>query len=296
MNVVGWNGVLQPAKEAVIPVMDHGFLYGMTLFETMRTYNGRPFLLRRHLERLSSACESLGISYELQLETTRKHIQDVMAANGLAEAYVRYTISAGENEFGLPVGDYSRPMTIVFAKPLPVVLDQLYDTGKPLQLLRTRRNSPESTIRFKSGHYMNNIIAKRELASLPSALQGAEGLMLNEHGFLTEGIVSNVLFIKRGELYTPSVDTGILPGITRGLVLELAWRLGIKTHEGMYTWADLLEADEVFMTTSVQELVPITKLIDTEQVITEIGSGQIGPITSSLLTAYRSAALRDEDE
>ncbi|WP_019419059.1 aminotransferase class IV [Paenibacillus sp. OSY-SE] len=290
MKVVGWNGGVVLSEQAAVPVMDHGFLYGMTLFETMRTYGGRPFLLERHLKRLAEACGTLGIRYTLDVNQAERHIGEVMAANGLEEAYVRYTVSAGENGFGLPAGDYVAPLTLVLTKPLPSMPDMLYENGKPLQLLRTRRNVPEADIRYKSGHYMNNIVAKRELAACRSAEQGAEGLMLTADGKLAEGIVSNVFFVAGDRLCTPAIEAGILPGITRGFVMELAPACGLLPEEGMYTWDDLRQAEEIFITTSVQELVPITSLLDTDGKWVQVGQGRIGSYTDKLLQMYRAAA------
>ncbi|MCR8846616.1 aminotransferase class IV [Paenibacillus sp. SC116] len=287
MVTIGWNGELKSTDEAMISVADHGFLYGMTLFETIRTYGGKPFLWEKHLERLYCSCHEIGITLQLDEEKLSQHIRDVMDANGLPEAYIRLTISAGEQGDGLPIGDYTNPQVIVFAKPLPQLPESLYETGKPLQLLNTRRSSPETATRVKSGHYMNNIMAKRELSKYPSALQGAEGLMLNAACNITEGIVSNVFWIKAGQLYTPAIETGILPGITRAAVLALAEQQGIRYEEGAYTWSHLLEADEVFLTTSIQELVPVTLLCDTEQQQYVVGDGTIGRLTEELLKRYR---------
>ncbi|TVX85175.1 aminotransferase class IV [Paenibacillus agilis] len=290
MVTIGWNGELKSTDEAMISVADHGFLYGMTLFETIRTYGGKPFLWERHLERLCSACDEVGILLQLDEKKLRQHIREVMEANQLPEAYIRLTISAGEHGEGLPIGDYTNPQVIVFARPLPQLPESLYETGKPLQLLSTRRSSPETAIRVKSGHYMNNIIAKRELSKYPSAQQGAEGLMLNTACNIAEGIVSNVFWIKAGQLYTPAIETGILPGITRAAVLALVEQQGVRYEEGAYTWSHLLEADEVFLTTSIQELVPVTLLCDTEQQRYVVGDGRIGRLTKKLLEQYRQMA------
>ncbi len=191
---VGLNGTILDAQEAVISVYDHGFLYGLGLFETFRTYGGgQPFLLERHLERLKCACIELGIRYKPDGEQLRNWLRGLMDANGLEEAYVRLTVSAGEGELGLPVGDYTRPNVLLLVKPLPAHSPQLDRTGKELRLLRTPRNTPEGETRYKSLHYMNNILAKREL-SATDAPTGTEGLMCTREGYLAEGIVSNLFF------------------------------------------------------------------------------------------------------
>lgn len=284
------NGQCTDAQAAVVSVMDHGFLYGMGLFETFRTYLGEPFLLERHLDRLAQGCETLGIgtSNLPDSQQMRQWIRELMEANGLKEAYIRYTVSAGEDILGLPTGMYNHPNTVLMAKPLPEASDQLYSQGKALRLLTIRRNSPEGATRLKSLHYMNNILAKRELSSYPEAVSlHAEGLMLNSDGYLSEGIVSNLFFVKNNQLYTPDTACALLPGITRGIVLELASSEGISCEEGFYTWEDLKRADEIFLTTSIQELVPVTRLIDGTGAETLISGGRCGAVTNRLLSLYR---------
>lgn len=294
MAMIGWNGTLLMDKDAVIPVGDHGFLYGLSLFETMRTYKGQPFRLEQHLERLHEGCRALGIKLSLEAEPLRMHIKEVMHANGLEEAYIRLTVSAGEQGVGLPTGDYLSPTVIVLAKPLPDLPSSLYEQGKPLQLLRIRRNTPEGEIRFKSGHYMNNILAKRELMQYESAKLGAEGLLFTAEGDAAEGIVSNIFAISEHTLFTPPIHTGILPGITRAVTIEIAKQLGIPVAERTFGREMLLhECDELFITTSVQELVPITAVWDEANHLVQVGSGKAGPLTIRLLEAYRSIAWKE---
>ncbi|KIL39382.1 hypothetical protein SD70_20175 [Gordoniibacillus kamchatkensis] len=334
--IVSMNGTLIEQAEAVVSIYDHGFLYGIGLFETFRTYGGRPFLLTRHLARLAEGCRLLDIRPVPDEAEVREQIARLLAANGLDDGYFRLTVTAGTDMLGLPAGAYERPNTILYVKPLPQADESAYRDGKPLRLLRTRRNTPEGPYRFKSLHYMNNILAKRELQSLPPAPPSQagpppEGLMLTQDGHLAEGIVSNVFFVRRdGDagavgpgsspiLCTPSLDTGILSGITRAHVLELAKGIKeLRTEEGLYTWQDLLAADEVFVTNSVQELVPVTSLIDEHGCCHVVGGGRNaasvdgfeagassgghaagtagcsrgdpGPITGRLLQLYRKEA------
>ncbi|UVI30387.1 aminotransferase class IV [Paenibacillus spongiae] len=291
MSFVGWNGSIKRAEETVISVNDHGFLYGMGLFETFRTYNGKPWLLERHLERLMAGCHELGIGYEADADAIRTWLAQLMEANGLQEAYVRLTVTAGEAGLGLPQSDYANPNAVLLVKPLPEPSERLYREGKELALLKTCRNTPEGNIRFKSLHYMNNIMAKRELQGI-GASSGAEGLMLTREGWLSEGIVSNLFFACDGIVHTPSLETGILPGITRQYVMELARSAdpGLDVAEGFYGWEDLIQADEVWVTNSIQELVPITSLRDRDGQTAKVGSGLAGPVTRQLLSAYRGGA------
>lgn len=288
MNI-GINGAVVEAGKAVISVYDHGFLYGMGLFETFRTYGGKPYLLDRHLDRLVRGCEELGIRYTPDRARLEQWLRRVMASNGLEEAYVRLTITAGEEGLGLPAGDYERPNELLLVKPLPPV-DPLQDVrGKELRLLRTRRNTPEGSVRHKSLHYMNSLLAKRELMR-SGAAANTEGLMLTADGLLAEGIVSNLFFASGRKICTPSTDTGILPGITRGRVLELAEEAGYDVEEGHYRYDELLDADEIWITNSVQELVPVTRLTSCDASPHIVGNGTAGPIATALLKLYRQDA------
>ena len=289
---IGLNGSVLEANEAVISVYDHGFLYGMGLFETFRTYEGRPYLLDRHLNRLRAGCEQLGIRYYADSGLIRSWVNELLEVNGLKDGYVRMTVSAGEAELGLPTGDYERPTVLMLVKALPPVNDEVHMRGRELRLMRTRRNTPEADVRFKSLHYMNNIIAKRELLA-SGASPSAEGLMLSREGWLAEGIVSNLFFTKNNVVYTPDIAAGILPGITRERVLELARSAGYKTEEGLYGWDQLQAADEIWLTNSIQELVPVTTLSDANGQSAMIGDGEAGAVTRQLLTLYRQTTKAD---
>lgn len=300
---IGFNGRVVDANEAVIPVFDHGFLYGMGLFETFRTYSGVPYLLDRHLERLHAGCEQLGIVVPVWLDSAMAGwIEAVRTANGLADAYIRLTLSAGSEELGLPAGPYERANAILMAKALPAPrsLEQGPPPGKQLRLLHTRRNTPEGEVRLKSLHYMNSILAKRELAAT-GAPPGTEGLMLTADGKLAEGIVSNLFFAAGGIIHTPAIATGILPGITRARIIELARTAGLEVREGFYTWEELCQADEAWVCNSIQELCPVGSLIRPDGAgismarghgagvglsVNKQGSGA-GPITELLWHAYQ---------
>jgi 4-amino-4-deoxychorismate lyase len=283
--IISLNGTLTPEGQAVVSVYDHGFLYGIGLFETFRTYNRRPFLLAEHLRRLTEGCRELGIVYEPDNDRVTRLIEELLQANNLTDAYIRLSVSAGVDVLGLPSTDYVEPTEIIYIKPLPPRDERMYEQGKALQLLKLPRNTPEGLYRFKSFHYMNNILAKRELTLYPWAAS-AEGLMLTEDGYVAEGIVSNVFFIKQGVLYTPSLDTGILPGITRAHIIDIAQRLDLPSHDGLYRWEDLLEADEVFLVNSIQEIVPVTTLYSPSGQSYTIGTGAQGPITWQLIQRY----------
>ena len=285
--IISVNGRLCDEREAVVSVYDHGFLYGIGLFETFRTYGGRPFLLGRHLKRLAEGCDALGIRHRPDAGDVAREIARLLKANGLADAYVRYSVSAGTDQLGLPAGDYEQPNVIVYVKPLPPADPELRLKGKPLQMLELRRNSPEWPVRFKSFHYMNNVLAKRELRGYPWAT-GAEGLFLDGTGSVAEGITSNVSMIRGRTCLTPPVDTGLLPGVTRAYVMELARREQLEVLEERFTWEQLAEADELFLTNSVQEIVPVCRVYDTSGRCFVIGDGNAGFYTRKLMDRYGS--------
>lgn len=283
------DGQLTNSDEAVISVYDHGFLYGMGLFETFRTYGGKPWLLERHARRLAEGCRALGILYAPNLERMAEAVAALLSANCLTDAYVRWSVSAGAGEVGLPAGDYERPREIVYAKPLAAD-DPRTRAAKRLRLLRLRRSGPEGEVRLKSFHYMNNILAKRELLS-GGAAAGTEGLFLNAGGHVVEGLVSNIFWTRDGTLFTPSPEAGPLPGITAGFVRELASLRGMRTEEGLYGPEHLAGADEIFVTNSIQEIVPVTVLEDPDGNALRAWK-EPGKWTRRLMDGYRAAAER----
>jgi 4-amino-4-deoxychorismate lyase len=288
-----FNGQAMDSKEAVISALDHGFLYGMGLFETFRTYNGVPWLLERHVNRLKNGCELLGITYAPDIQRIKETVAQALQANELSDGYIRFSVSAGEGAIGLPSDAYDQPNEIVYAKELAVDTPATRK-GKTLRLLKLRRSTPEGAVRLKSFHYMNNIMAKQELTRSGAGL-GTEGLFLDNHGHVAEGMVSNVFWVKDGILHTPAAETGLLEGITREYVLEQAVKLGLVTQQGLYTWEELLGADEVFVTNSIQEIVPVVRLEDEQgQSHQPEKLDKEGTITRLLMTKYREAAERND--
>lgn len=290
MMKMGWNGKVVDQQDVAVSVLDHGFLYGMGLFETFRTYHGHAFLLAEHLGRLQESCDQIGIQFRINQDETEQLIKELLNVNQISDAYIRYSVSAGEAELGLPSADYMNPNQYMYMKPLPIVENV---KGKALQKLKLTRNTPEGPLRYKSFHFMNNILAKKELRSYPWC-QDAEGLFFTSEGYAAEGIVSNLFFVKDKTCYTPSLDTGILPGITRSFVIKLAQELGFQIEQGMYTFEELLEADEIFMTNSIQELVPITHCYDEAGKTFVMGQGNPGLCTLEFLRKYRLFAGRGD--
>lgn len=246
------NGALTKKEEVSISPFDHGFLYGLGVFETFRIYNGHPFLLDDHLERLNASLRVMNIKADFTREQSVKILDGLLAKNNLRDAYIRFNVSAGNGEIGLQTDRYLEPNIIVFAKPLPQAGEM---SEKKAMLLGLRRNTPEGTERLKSHHYLNNVLAKREAGPA----MDTEGVFLTNDGFLAEGIVSNIFWYKEGILFTPAVETGILNGITRRFVIALARKAGIEVREGFYKKEEAEAADEIFLTNSIQEIVPASE-------------------------------------
>ncbi|MFD1707786.1 aminodeoxychorismate lyase [Siminovitchia sediminis] len=244
------NGDFIDQKKAVISPLDHGYLYGLGVFETLRTYRGVPFLLEEHIYRLNAGLKEMGINQTLQTDAVSKIIRELSVLNGLKDSYIRINVSAGVGNIGLQTDTYTDPTFILFQKELPDA-DQLRE--KEAVILTLRRNTPESGFRLKSHHFFNNAAAKREIG--PGAEK--EGIFLSQDGYLAEGITSNLFWVNGGVLYTPSLETGILNGITRQFVMRLASETGIPIKEGVYRKSVLNEAEEIFFTNSIQEISPV---------------------------------------
>jgi len=275
-DIVYLDGTLVPRQEAMVSPFDRGFLYGYGLFETMRSYEGRVFRLDRHLTRLRLSAQRLALASELEAYDLEQAVYRTLEANKLADARIRLTVSAGPGGRALapPAGG---PITVlVFVEKL-ALSPQACEQGVRAALVSSRRNSLSPLSRVKATNYLDNLVAYSEAVT-----SGAEeAILLNERGFIAEGSMSNIFLVAEGMLLTPSEESGILPGITREAVLELARALGIEAVEGEIPLVDLLRADEAFLTSSVREVLPITS-IDNDPV----GKGGPGPVTRRLMAAY----------
>lgn len=246
------NGQFIEEQDLRISPFDHGFLYGLGFFETFRTYKGKAVFLPLHFERLLEALKEYRIHFPYTFKELEQVIEQLNAQDG-KEGYFRINVSAGVHPIGLAPSQYEKPNVIVFRKELP---ETKRGAEKEAVWLKTVRNSPEQEQRHKSHHYGNNVRARMELPSLVAH----EGFFTDARGVVAEGITSNIFWIKDGILYTPSTKLGILPGITRKMVIELAGIIGIQVREGSFLTWELEQADECFITTAVQELVPISHI------------------------------------
>jgi 4-amino-4-deoxychorismate lyase len=268
----------QPTEEASakLPIMDHGLLYGVGAFETIRIYQGFPFLIDDHLARLERGLSRQRIRFPWQREEWLAQIEELLRLSGLQDASLRIMVTGGEEGLGLRASEYQQPHTLMFIRPLPFYDGEWFAKGKELEVVSIPRQPPGGAADIKSNNYLNSVLARQQVQRFPEV----EGLMLTPDGFLAEGIVSNLFFVRDGQLHTPSLDLGILDGVTRKWVIALAQSLGIEVQEGKYPLAALDEAEEIFITNSIQELVPI-----------RIWRGrhlEEHPITDALYGAHRS--------
>jgi branched-chain amino acid aminotransferase len=273
------SGKLYDRADAKISVFDHGLLYGDGVFEGIRCYNGKIFRLQQHLERLYDSARSIQLEIPLSRQAFADAIYQTLQANRLTEAYIRAVVTRGAGGLGIDPRKCSNPEVIIITDSITLYPKELYDSGLAIITASTIRNHPNAVNpRIKSLNYLNNILAKLE------GLQGGvhEVLMLNHKGEVAECSADNIFMAKHGVLRTPPLDAGILGGITRETVIELARAAGIETHESPLTRFDLYAAEEIFLTGTGAEIIGVVK-IDGRVV----GDGTPGPLTRQLSERYR---------
>jgi len=279
--VVSVNGRLQPAATARISIFDRGLLYGDGVFETFRIYDGRPFRFPDHWRRLRRSTRSIGLRLPHPAGWFRRQIQALLKANHLSNALVRLTLTRGVGPVGLEPPAAVAPTIMLFARPFTGYPEALYRKGLSAIIASMRRPPPSATPPYaKSLSYLNGILAKRE-----AARQGADdAILLSVEGDLCEGTTSNLFFVRAGTLYTPAPGTGLLEGITRQVVLELARARRIPVRQGLYAPKKLWAADELFLTNTSYEIMPVVRVQGRR-----IGTGKPGPVTECLHRAFQQA-------
>ena len=282
-EIVYLNGRLVPRSEARLSPFDHGFLYGYGLFETVRAYDGRVFRLDSHLTRLRCSAESIGLTHSVL--TTEEGKQSLKAAclatleaNELKDARIRLTVSAGEGDMTPDTHTCPEPTVLITARNLDPLPPEKYETGFKAAVSFLRRNSQSPLSRLKSTCYLENVLAR----TTARASGYDEAILLNEQGYLAEGSTTNIFVVSHGELITPSFESGVLPGITREVVLEIARSSTMRVVERLVHLNDLVEAQEAFVTNSILELMPLVSIEGNP-----IGTGKPSKLTKDLLFAYR---------
>ncbi len=281
-ELVFLNGNVIPRREATISALDYGFLFGYALFETMRAYGGKIFRLDDHLRRLGASSEKLRISVDAR--ALKEPILDLVRMNELKEARIRVTVSVGAGGSVPDTSSCEKPTVLITANAYSPYQMAVYERGFSGIISTIRRNSRSPLPGMKTANYLENLLARREAG----AAGADEALLLNENGVVAEASASN-FFLTSGEVVkTPPLDSGILPGITRGVVLELAARHGIPTAEEDIPPGHISAAAESFLTNSLIEVMPLTAIDGIG-----IGSQKPGPVTRQLMNAYKELVLRE---
>lgn len=273
------NGKLFDKPDAKISVYDHGLLYGDGVFEGIRIYSGKVFKLKEHVTRLFESARAIKLEIPISQDAMAKAILDTVAANQKRDGYCRPLVTRGAGYLGLDPRKTSDPQVIIIVDDISLYPAEMYESGMEIATVSTIRNHPNAlNPRIKSLNYLNNILAKLEgqLAGCP------ESLMLNHKGEVAECSGDNIFVIRDGVVRTPPIDAGILEGITRNTVLELAREANIPAQEVSLTRHDVYIADECFLTGSAAEVIPVVKCDGRL-----IGDGKPGPITHRLREAFQ---------
>ncbi|MEK7308618.1 MAG: branched-chain-amino-acid transaminase [Nitrospirota bacterium] len=272
------NGKLVPKSKAKVSVFDHGFLYGDGVYETLRAYNGIVFKIDEHIKRLFRSASLIGLKIPKTHDDLKRAIYKTIKTNRLKEAYIRISISRGPGPIGLNPELCLKPTLVIISSRFKDYPEKYYKKGLKIAIVDVRKNFKNAlNPKIKSLNFLNNILAKIEAKK-----RGAyEAIMLNYKGNVAEGTITNVFFVKNNILCTPALDVGILDGITRRIILDIAKELKIKTKEGLFTRGHLYNAQEVFISNTTMEVMPVTK-VDNIKI-----SSRIGKITKMLGLEYK---------
>jgi branched-chain amino acid aminotransferase len=273
------DGQYYDKEDAKISVYDHGLLYGDGVFEGMRSYGGKVFRLREHLDRLWKSAKAICLQIPLSTQEMADAVNQTLKLNGIQDGYIRLVVTRGAGELGIDPNKCSNPQVIIITDYITLYPDELYKNGLEIITVATIRNHPAAlSPRIKSLNYLNNILAKIE------GLQAGcvEALMLNHNGEVAECTGDNFFLVTNNEVLTPPIDAGILEGITRDFAIELARESGLTVCETALTRHDVYIADECFLTGSAAEIIPVVK-VDSRV----IGDGKPGPVTRELTARFR---------
>lgn len=280
MALVYLNGELIDKNKAKISVFDHGLLYGDGVFEGIRSYNGLIFKLAEHIDRLYESAHTIMLKIPMTKKQMIEAIIKTLKANKLKDAYIRLVITRGPGDLGLDPRKCNSPTIFIITDKIALYSLKLYKEGMAIITVPTAKNTPEAlNPQIKSLNYLNNIMAKIE--AINSGFE--EAVMLNAQGYVAEGTGDNIFIVKHKELLTPPPYIGMLKGITRQAVMDIAKDMRIKVREEVLTRHDLFNADECFLTGTAAEIIPVVK-IDERM----IGNGKPGEITKRLMAAFRT--------
>ena len=279
------DGQLRDEADATISVFDHGLLYGDGVFEGIRMYHNRIFKLREHIERLYWSAKAILLEIPMTQEQMMEACLETCRANGLREGYIRLIVTRGKGTLGLDPRRCPKPSVIIIAATIQLYPESVYQDGMTIATVPTTRmlvNSVNPAI--KSLNYLNNILARIEA----NLIGVEEAIMLTTDGYVAECTGDNIFIVQKGKLFTPPLSAGALYGITRNTVIDCAKAMGIEVAEPNLTRYDIYTADEMFLTGTAAEMVPVVK-VDGRV----IGNGKPGTITGKLLTAFRGVTRHD---
>ena len=283
--IIYLNGEFVEEAEARISVLDHGFLYGDGVFEGIRMYSGCIFKLKEHIDRLYDSARVIMLDVPMSKDEMISAIVETVKRNGLSDGYIRVVVSRGVGDLGLDPRKCPRPSVVIIADNIKLYPQELYTKGLSIITVPTRRNIPEAlNPQVKSLNYLNNIMAKIEAVHRGYE----EALMLNHEGYVAECTGDNIFMVKANLLITPPTSVGVLKGITARTVMEIAGRLGMVVKEERFTRYDLYTADEVFLTGTAAEIIPVIKIDDRL-----IADGQPGKFTRNIITEFRKITSVD---
>jgi branched-chain amino acid aminotransferase len=280
-RVVSIDGALRSPADAVVSVYDRGFLYGDAVFEVLRTYDGQPFALDEHLARLRRSAERVFIDVPVDDATLGRDITAALAAAGEGEHYLRVVLTRGSGPLSLDPSTATHPLRVLLVEPVTPPAKELYARGIAAITVAVRRTADDTVAAgAKLANYLPNLLAMREARA-----RGAqEALVLDARGHVVEGASSNVFVVRGGRVATPPESAGILPGITRAHLIAAARSLGIPLEERDLLPADLLAADEVFVSSSIREVLSVVRVDDRP-----VGAGTPGPVARALHRRFRES-------
>jgi branched-chain amino acid aminotransferase len=284
-QIIYLDGEYVPKSQAKVSVFDHGVLYGDGVFEGIRSYGGNVFRLMEHLERLYDSAKVIMLPIRETREEMAHIVCETIRRNNLTDSYIRLVVTRGVGDLGISPLTCPRPTTFCIAGQIAMFPQELYRDGLAIITASTRRVTPDAfSPRVKSLNYLNNVLAKLEAHHAGVR----DALMLDHQGYIVEATAANFFAVKKGELFTPPVHQGSLRGITRDAVIELAKAAGIAVHEERLTLYEAYTADEVFLTGTGAEMIPV---VDIDKRI--IGTGKPGPVFQDLLPRFRKLVLTD---
>jgi branched-chain amino acid aminotransferase len=273
---INFNGEIH--DELNVSVMDHGFLFGDSVYEVVSTFNSNLCFLDEHLARLYNSAEAISLKIPHDKKWFREQLKKTLLVAGNKESYVRIIVTRGVGEINIDPSSCEHPNVILMVMDVTKYPKSCYEKGIHVALVSIKRNPRDSlNPNVKTGNYLNNVLAKMEADKLGAQ----DAVMVNPWGFLTEGTTSNLFFVREGHILTPSLDCGILSGITRLLVIELAKENGFHVEEGKWPGEELSTADEIFLTGTLKKIMPVSHLDGRP-----VGLGKPGPITLNLLRLY----------